>query len=152
MSATVEVHGLDELLARMKAFPQKLTESQAAVMSASLNAIWEKVPPYPQQPAGSSYRRTGTLGRSLGAGGNGEGGGTGGKPSIYRISKLGTGMVGTFGTNVKYAEYVIGENQAGMHSSNWWKLTDALNRAADKINRLWNDFANNLAAFLDGGK
>jgi hypothetical protein len=148
----VTVTGVDIIIKRLNAFPKKFNESLLSTMKAALQQVREKMPAYPPAPVGSRYKRTGKLGRSLGVGGSGMGGGAGGRPSIYKIQKFGAhGVVGTLGSNVEYAEYVVGENQAGMHSSNWWKLSDVLWRAMDKIERLWNQAAEALAAFLDGG-
>jgi hypothetical protein len=148
MSQGIEVEGLKELLARMTAYPMELVKVGAVAMSASLNTLWEKVPPYPQQDGMSNYRRTGLLGRSLGS--SMQGGASGGSPSVYNIKQLGEGnFEGVFGTNLDYAEFVIGENQAGMHSSNWWNIKTIAERAADKIERIWQTVGDKLAAFLD---
>lgn len=149
MSQEFQVKGLSELLQRMTAFPVELTKSVAITMAASLNTFWENVPPYPQQDPQSKYRRTGTLGRSLGS--DVGGGASGGKPGIYNIRKLGeANFQGEFGTNLEYAEYVIGEGtQAGMHSSNWWTIKTVAERAADKVERLWEALGEKLAQFLE---
>ena len=119
-------------------------------MSASLIALWEKVPPYPQQDSGSTYRRTGTLGRSLGSS---QQGGAQGNPSVFNVKQLGGGNVEVvFGTNLNYADYVIGENQAGMHASNWWNIRTIAERAADKIEKIWQQCGDLLAQFLEGKK
>lgn len=150
MSEQITVKGLDELIDRMTAYPVELIKITSVSMSASLNALWEKVPPYPQQDSGSSYRRTGTLGRSLGSSMQG---GAGGNPSVYKIRSLGGGNVeGVFGTNLDYAPFVIGENQAGMHSSNWWNIKTIAQRAADKIEKIWQQCGDLLAKFLEGKK
>lgn len=146
----IEVRGLDELITRMRAFPGKLAQVMAVAMSASLNTFWENVPPYPPPPETSTYRRTGTLGRTLGSS---EAGGTsGGQPEIYAIRRFGSGhMEGRFGTRLEYAEYVIGEGtQARMHSGRWWTMKTIAEKAKEKINRIWQDVGNKLAAFLDG--
>lgn len=148
MTQAIDVQGLTELLAKMTRFPVELAKSVAVTMAASLNTLWEKVPPYPQQDATSNYRRTGTLGRSLGS--SQSGGASGGNPSVYKIRQLGEGNYeGEFGTNLGYAHFVIGENQAGMHSSNWWNIKTIAERAADKIEKLWQTLGEKLAAFLD---
>lgn len=149
MTQLAEIKGLDELLQRMQAYPTELVKTMAVGMSASLNIFWEKVPPYPKQDPGARYRRTGTLGRSLGS--SESGGATSDAPSIYKVKSLGQGnFEGTFGTNLEYAHWVIGEKQAGMHSSNWWNIQTIAFRAADKVEKLWNDIAEKLAKFLEG--
>lgn len=149
MSQLVEVKGLTELLSSMTKYPVELAKTVAVTMSASLNTLWENVPPYPKQDAMAHYRRTGTLGRSLGS--SMGGGASGGQPSIYKVRQLGQGdYEGVFGTNLDYADFVIGENQAGMHSSNWWNIRHIAERAADKIERLWQMAGDKLAKFLEG--
>lgn len=149
MPELIEVKGLKELLSRMTAYPVELAKAGAVAMSASLNTLWENVPAYPQQDPQAHYRRTGTLGRSLGSS---EGGGAAGSsPSVYKIRALGEGnFEGEFGTNLDYAPYVIGDNQAGMHSSNWWNIRTIAERAADKIEKIWQMLGDKLAAFLEG--
>lgn len=146
----VEVTGLKELIQRMSAFPATLAAKLAVTMSAALNVLWEKVPPYPPPPQDSSYRRTGTLGRSLGSS---EGGGvSGGEPSIYTVRKLGGGnMEGKFGTNLEYAPYVIGEDsQSQAHVGRWWTIRTVAELAKEKIGQVFEKLGNDLAAFLEG--
>lgn len=147
MTQGIEIKGLNELLKQMTAYPVQLVKVVAVTMSASLNSLWEKVPAYPPQEPDAKYRRTGTLGKSLGSSMSG---GATSEPTVYRIRQLGEGnFEGAFGTNLDYAEFVIGENQAGMHKSNWWNIQTIANRAADKIERLWQKAGELLAEFLD---
>jgi len=146
----IEIRGLKELQARMAKYPQKLEQELKRGMDASLLVLHEKVPPYPPPPADSTYRRTGTLGRSLGAS---LGGGKSGKPAIYETKKISSGYEGRFGTNVEYAPYVIGENtQARVHRGRWWTLKKVAQDASKKIMQVWNGIAENLAQFLEGNK
>lgn len=156
MANIVEYRGLDEILARMRAFPQTLKKISKIGMEASLNTLWENVPSYPAPPEDSTYQRTGTLGRTLGS--SDAGGNAGGKPSIFEVKQQGpSGFVeGRFGTNLDYAPYVIGpaegakgERQAWMHKDRWWHLTDIIPKAQPKITAIWDGIAQKLAAFLD---
>ncbi len=143
----IETRGLTELIGKLKMFPTKLRQLSELGMQASLLTLWENVPSYPPEPDNSSYDRTGTLGRTLGSS---ESGGKNGKPDIYEVKKVGSGLVeGRFGTRLDYAEYVIGENQAWMHEGRWWKLTDIIPLAKDKIQRIWNGIAQKAADWLD---
>jgi hypothetical protein len=151
MSQEMEVKGLDELIDRMKAYPAEMTRAGSVAMNASLNTLWENVPAYPAPPEGSRYVRTGTLGKSLGSGMGG--GASGGSPSVYRIKRLGdSGFEGEFGTNLNYAEYVIGEEgqQSTVHAGRWWTIKVIAEKSADKIEKIWIMVAEKLAAFLDG--
>lgn len=148
MPIEITVEGLDELIARMNAFPNELIKVNAVAMSASLNTFWEKVPPYPQQSPGSTYVRTGTLGKSLGS--SMSGGASGGKPNIYTIRSLGAGNVeGKFGSRLSYAPAVIGESQAPAFDGRWWNIKTIAERATSKIDSIWKAVADKLAAFLD---
>lgn len=148
MSQVAEIKGLNELLKQMTAYPVELVKTVGVAMSASLNVFWENVPPYPQARPESRYRRTGTLGRSLGS--DQSGGATSSSPSIYKIKHLGQGdFEGVFGTSLEYAPYVIGDTaQADVHKGRWWQMEDITWRAGKKINDLWNMVGDKLAAFL----
>lgn len=150
MSQSIEIKGLKELLSSMTRYPVELAKTVAVTMSASLNTLWGNVPPYPPPPSDSAYRRTGTLGRSLGSGMGG--GASSGEPSIYKVRQLGEGNYeGTFGTNLDYASYVIGDTQqASVHQGRWWTMRKIAERAAEKINRLWQMAGDKLVQFLEG--
>jgi len=144
---SVEIRGLDEFIALMRQFPRKLSQISEIGMRATLLALWENVPPYPPPPTDSTYRRTGTLGRTLGS--SETGGTSAGQPDIYQVKKLGSGMVeGRFGTKLDYAPHVIGEDPAWMHYR-WWKLTAIIPKAQDKINKIWQGIAQKMADFLN---
>lgn len=149
MSKTiVEVTGLHELQERMAAFPVELAKASAVTMAGALLTLHENVPPYPDPPEDSTYIRTGTLGRSLGAS---IGGGSSGEPDIFTIKKIGSGFEGKFGSHLNYAQYVIGDDtQAAVHSGRWWNMRFIANRASLKIERLFAQLGEKLAAFLEG--
>lgn len=147
-------HGIEikftppDLIRRMQNYPRELNRLMKETNKASLLALHEKVPPYPSPPENSTYTRTGTLGRTLGVS---EDGGKIGNPSIFEQRKLGTsGYEGTFGTNLEYAGYVIGEQQAWMHVGRWWTLRTVMNRAYGKILKLHKIAAEGMVAFLEG--
>jgi hypothetical protein len=146
----IEVRGLTELIQRMQQYPQKLAAVVKTGMDATLAALWESVPPYPASPPDSTYRRTGTLGRTLGS--SFSGGKSGGEPSIYSTRSLGAGNIeGRFGTNLDYAPYVIGDGtQAKVHQGRWWTMTTIAEKAKSKITAVWNSVGTKLANFLDG--
>lgn len=137
-----------DLLQRMNQYPNKLEAVLQETNKASLYVIWENVPSYPSRP-GSRYKRTGTLGRSLGVG---MAGGKLGSPDILVQRPLGpTGWSGTFGSNVTYAADVIGEGtQKPIHQGIWWTLDKVARKAEPKINRLHEIATNTMARWLDG--
>lgn len=146
MTTKIEIKGLKELQARMKAFPKQMDAAERATMEASLLTLWENVPPYPKISFDSSYTRTGTLGRTLGSS---MGGGKAGQPSIYEVKKLGAGVEGRFGSDLSYAPYVISDNDQAAHMGYWWQMKDIAAKSQAKINRLWVTLADKLARFLD---
>ena len=148
MTNTIEIKGLDELIRRMQAFPTQLKAAMDATMDAAMLVLWENVPPYPPPPDGSTYTRTGTLGRTLGSGpGGGKASGT---PEVYEVRELGGGYVGRFGTNLEYAPYVIGDDDQARHMQHWWKIGSIAGKSEEKIRGLFATLAEKLAQFLEG--
>lgn len=143
MGVQLRVSGLEELRAKFRRAPRKFDDTLKSTMQASLLTLQENVPPYPAAKADSTYVRTGTLGRTLGAGG--------GKADIYTVKSQGNGMYSAeFGTRLKYAPYVIGEReQAWMHKSRWWTIRTIAERARPKIERLFGTAVKLLCEWLN---
>lgn len=141
---SIHIEGLDELIQRMDRYPAKLRKSLRTTVTYALHALLEAVPGYPSPPADSEYIRTGTLGRSLTANG---------PENIFEVQENGGYVEGSFGTNLEYAPYVIGDpdtQQAG-HMRHWWTLpVTVLNRAMSKIEQGFQVLADELAEFLAG--
>jgi hypothetical protein len=148
MTSLIEVKGLDEIIERMRQYPKRLNDGLRVTLQAALLVLWEKVPPYPQADETSTYRRTGTLGRTLGSGM--EGGKSGGQPSIYEVHQLGAAWEANFGTNLSYASRVIGDgdDQAWMHYR-WWQISVIKERAEEKIQSLFDKLGEKMVAFLE---
>lgn len=151
MPTKLEWHGLNELLDRLRNMPSVVNQVMRTTIDAALLVIWENVPSYPPQPATTDYRRTGTLGRSLGTG---EGGGRGGTPDIYEVKELGGGLiVGEFGTRLGYAPYVIGDraSEQARHMKHWWTLpNDVVEKAHAKIIEVYGIAMEKLAEYIAG--
>lgn len=146
----IEVRGLDEIHKRMQRFPKEYEQATNKTMEAALYAVQGEVPPYPPQPTGTRYRRTGMLGRSLGVSFSG---GRLGRSEIWQIRKLGGGYnEGRFGTSLNYAQYVIGDRgqQSGFMSQYWWRLEQVPGKAFNKVKELFEGMARALAQFLEG--
>lgn len=144
----VEIRGMQEIQDKMAAFPEKLNAVNQSGMQASLLVLQENAPPYPPPPQDSTYRRTGSLGRTLGSSMSG---GKSGTPDIFVTKKLGNGIEGRFGTNLNYAPYVIGDDtQAAVHAGRWWTMKDIAEKSQEKILKIWDGIADKLAAWLDG--
>ena len=131
--AEINITGLQELVDKFKQSEQKLHDGMQLTMNASLDTLQESVPPYPPRPQESTYIRTGTLGRSLGA--------SGAKPDIKKVTGTVKTIQGAFGTRINYAPYVISDDkQAYMHRGRWWTMQTVADKARDKIERLWQKF------------
>lgn len=146
----IEVSGLKELLSRFKAYPQKFAKVIKLTTSTVLLVLWENVKPYPPPPEGSTYRRTGQLGRSLGVGMSG---GKMGQPDIFKVVKLGmAGFMGKFGSSLGYAPKVIGDEgqQDPFFAQYWWRLEQLIAPSLEKITSLFQTAAEELAKFLEG--
>lgn len=138
-----------DLIQRMQRYPAQLDAAMQKTAKAAILTVHENVPPYPRRP-NSSYRRTGTLGRSLGVG---QGGGPIGSADIMQVKRLGTGQYeGTFGSRLSYAPDVVGDpGQKPIHKGIWWTITDVANRAAPKVVRLYEEVSKQMVKFLEGG-
>jgi hypothetical protein len=118
----VMVTGIPELQAKLTKLGQVGTWGLPIMRKAVLYAH-SQVPSYPAPPAGSTYRRTGTLGRSL-------------TTSVKSLS--GNEVAGYLGTKTVYAPYVIDEKrQAWMHRGRWWTLQGVVGKAAAGVKRIF---------------
>lgn len=148
---TITITGLVELRQRFAAFPDKYNKSLQKTMQAVLLKVWELVPAYPSPPPNSSYRRTGTLGRTLGVS---AGGGRAGRPDIYEKRQAGGYHEARFGTRLEYARYVIGDKsseQAWMHEGRWWTIPqDLFEKVREPIEKLFEIATEEMAKWLDG--
>ena len=137
-----------DLLQRMRRYPKKLDDELGDAMDESLTYIQTRVPEYPNEPPGSMYVRTLTLGRSIGLGG--------GRSDVKDIKRLGQGKYeGRFGTNLYYAPYVIGTGEGGgkkqaRHMSHWWTMDEIKERAEPGIKKIFEEMTRRLVKFLGG--
>lgn len=148
MTIHLEVEGLDELREKYKNAPKVFTEGLKAATQDSLVILHGNVPAYPDQWADSTYVRTGTLGRSLGASITGD---MTGEPDIYTVRQMGSEIVGEFGTRLEYAPYVIGDDtqSENMRDRDWWTISVIAYKAKDKIEQVFKDLAERLSKWLD---
>ena len=75
-----------------------------------------------------------------------------GQPGIFRVKQIGGfNFQGEFGTNLKYAPRVIGsrDQQTAPFNAYWWRLEEVVQWGYGKILKLYQTFADKLAAFLD---
>lgn len=135
----------------MKSFPRKFEQINFLFVQAALLAFQEAVPGYAPPRPNQTYKRTGTLGRSLGVA---MGGGRVGKPSIYDIRHLGSGSYeGSFGSSLIYAADVIGRNQKPIFAGRWWVMVVIVpKRAAKKLRELGQAVANAVSKAIETGR
>lgn len=147
MPVRLEIDGIEPLRERMKAFPRKFNALIIETLKTALIDLQGSVPPYPAQKEDSAYRRTGTLGRTLGASQYGK---PEGKPDIFEIRQEGDKkFTGYFGTRLGYAPHVIGfKTQSGVHKGRWWTIMTVAKRAAPKIQKRFQAMAERLAKWL----
>lgn len=148
MPKIIEVRGLDELRQRFRDYPKVFDQVMEEIAQAQLLTLHENVPPYPPEPASSTYKRTGTLGRTLGSG---MGGGASGTPDVFQTIKGGGFYEVRFGSRLGYAPWVIGEKtQTSIFAAYWWRLVEVLGFSFQKIMDITRDAAKQMGDFLKG--
>ena len=112
-------------------------------VNQSLHHVVGSVPEYPTQLP-TKYRRTGTLGRSIGIGSP--------RPDIFEVRPIGKGYEGVVGTNLSYAPYVIGSTTqaAHMRARNWWTMRDVARKAQPGVERLFSKMVERLTLWIAG--
>jgi hypothetical protein len=129
----IDIQGLDKLERKLAHLPDKLNKNTRDAMEASLIILSQNVPEAPPKPPHSKYVRTDYMINSLLAQKEIP------NYAVYNIKGTGANIVGTFGTQVEYARYVIDENrQAYMHKGRWWTMKTIVENTKEKIINLWN--------------
>jgi hypothetical protein len=144
MELAITIEGLDEIRQRFgNSHPIVQRELKRAMLRAVLGEL-QRMPPYPPPPAGSTYSRTGYLGRSLTA--------LVGRvaDAASEVREAGDDIEGVVGTNVVYAGYVIGQSQAKAHRGRWWQLEESVLSHKADIEAEFTDAAARIAEQLDG--
>lgn len=124
LNVTVDAKAVQAKLQR----GSNLSDSLRTGMKKGVLYVQSQVPGYPAPPAGSTYTRTGTLGRSV-TSMQGQAPG-----ALSRVESVGAHSIGYIGTNIVYAPYVIDENEvAFMHKGRWWTLQNVVKGAVDGV-------------------
>jgi len=92
-------------------------------MARGARRVWQDLPGYPPPPAGSTYRRTGELGRRF---------------SVGEVSVSANSATVPIGNNTPYAGFVVGPDmgsphQAWMHRGRWWQLDKEMEKDVNKV-------------------
>lgn len=106
MSFSVEVQGLEPLLAALDHWPEIVQPILEDSASAALLSLIPSLASYPDEPAASTYDRTGLLGREW----------ITARPEFAPES---SGFEASLGNNRPGAEFVQGERQAKIHQGRW---------------------------------
>ena len=137
-----DVRGLTETDGRLASVQNKLPDTLKRLMTKAVLYAQGQIPAYPAASPGSSYRRTGTLGRVVTAfpgvsGGRdlGGGSGSGGEAGVplSRVETLGSGVQGVVGGRLSYLPDVVGEEHGKPFKGRWWQLKRVVTGARDGI-------------------
>jgi hypothetical protein len=156
-----------DLPQRFERYPKKFEAELMKTLEEVLEHAQDSVPPYPS-PSGKKFkfvsdkqrryvmwalregklkvpykrRKSGGLGGSL----------TKGNPENiwYKRNIGGSNFEAAIGTQLPYAEHVIGQKQAAYHQGTWWTVKDWKKRAVPGINRIFEKLVGRLAGFLEG--
>ena len=141
----IEWRGLDEVVAKYDRIARQFPDEGKKIMTKAVIYAQSQIPSYPAANPGSSYRRTGTLGRVVTAfpgvsGGRSLGGGGGSNAGVplTRVESIGGDVRGVIGGRLSYLPYVIDEKeQAYMHVGRWWTLQKVIKDAKGGIVKVW---------------
>lgn len=127
--------GAEDVVSHLDRVSKALDSDLHQTTQQALFYVHSQVPPYPDAPATSRYRRTGTLGRSITTMGSASG------PALSRVEGSGSHVIGYIGSAVSYAPYVIDEGrQAFMHRGRWWTLQQVVSKSREGIIRIYRAF------------
>ena len=134
-----KVIGMEALMAKLKKLsaPELTSEIEKTTWKA-VHYVHSQVPSYPSPPAGSTYGRSGNLGRSINT----------------KVKTMGTDVVGLIGSSMTYAPWVISDEeapngdgpQAWMHVGRWYTLQGVVRKAQDNINKFFDDMMRRLTS------
>ena len=128
---SLKVTGMDAVTAKLAKAGAAFAIGQAAqTMDKAIKFVHSQVPAYPPPPPNSRYRRTGLLGRSI----------------ATDVKPLGTAIIGTIGSNVEYAPYVIGGDdvQAPIHQGRWWQLEKVVEAQIPAVVKIFEDWVKSV--------
>jgi hypothetical protein len=106
VSFDVTIDGLQSLLDALRDWPELVAPELERASDAALLSLIPDLADYPEPPAGSTYRRSGNLGRLW----------TTARPEFAQLS---TGFEASIGNARPGAEFVEGERQAEVHQGRW---------------------------------
>ena len=114
---TIEIPELDALLRKFGASNRIVQSAVKGAIQKSVYHLQSKVATYPPPPPMSTYRRTGTLGRSW----------------TTKIEGSGREIRGIVGNAIPYAPFVQGPDQAWMHVGRWKTIGQVAEEETAKV-------------------
>lgn len=117
LTLEIDRRAIEKIIAQLS--PDAFMRATLRGMQRGVNRIWERIPPYPDPPAGSQYKRTVNLGREM-----------------YTKARVeGDEVVGRVGNKMGYAPWVIGDNQtqAKVHQGRWYQLPEVVSGNLDEV-------------------
>ena len=130
--------GLEALIKKLKRLSApELTREIEKTTRKAVMYVHGKVPAYPAPPVGSTYKRTGTLGREIST----------------KVITMGSDVVGLIGSPTPYAPWVISDEAAGgagpqakVHKGRWYTLQGVVKKAQDAVNKIFEDMVRRLTS------
>lgn len=137
MKIGIKLFGDKETAASLNRMGDKVVPTIRDSTKKAVLYVHQEMPPYPPEPAGSEYVRTGTAGRAITT--FGVGSVAGGAQSLSEVKPLFDGAQGIVGGAVDYLPYLIDEEeQADVHLLNgWFTLQDVIRKARDAITDIY---------------
>jgi len=126
-------YGTEELMTMIEMLPELALDAAQPAMVDALIFLHGELPDYPPAIPGSSYKRTGMLGRRF----------------TEAVDIESNAVIGELGTNLAYAPWVVGEDfpgkmhggrqkfQAQVHVDRWWQFEDVVNASEEGA---WDEF------------
>lgn len=116
MAITITITGIDDIIKRLD--HAEGNEALRRAMVRSVERLRNRMADYPPQRSGSSYRRTGTLGRRW----------------TTRVEALSAGVRGRVGNNTRYGPFVQSSAfQASVHRGRWQTDQQVMERELETI-------------------
>lgn len=122
MSFDITIDGLDSLLSALADWPDLVRPELEKASDAALLSLIPDLANYPEPPPGSTYRRTGNLGRVW----------TTARPEF---APMATGFEASIGNARPGAEFVQGDMQAAVHQGRWPTVEQVVREHTQEIER-----------------
>lgn len=126
--SNISIEGLDRVLKKLNYTADQLRRAMITPMKRAMYHVKGSIPPYPVVPAGSTYSRTGLLGRSY----------------KTRVESRGSNTVGVLGTAVSYSPYVVDEEQQVWYNRHWYTLQKVVRDDIPAIVRIFAEWVGDL--------